>query len=182
VGATIDPKTGEMIWEARVPLDEQPAYYRAHPPKAIAAFRSAPIDGLDFQFDGHGEPINSIFTLACSCGGTRFYALAHVEDDEWIPPIELECTSCESSQVAFDLRTDGYTAATGDAPSYEPSVDVEELAPDELEIIVRFEHPSDVLGDPDFEAPAEELFSWISIVGRDPDSGALALLFDYECA
>ncbi|HEY3803691.1 MAG TPA: hypothetical protein VGL61_13850 [Kofleriaceae bacterium] len=182
MGATLDPKTGAMIWEARVPLDEQPAYYRAHPPRALAAFRPTPIDHLDVRFDGHGEPINSIFALACSCGGTQFYALAHVEDGELIPPIELECTSCESPHVVFDLRVHGYTAATGDAPSYEPSVEVEELATDELEIIVRFEQPSDTLGDPDNPAPAEDMFSWISVVGRDPRTGALAILFDYECA
>ena len=69
MGGTIDPKTGEVVWQMHVPAAEQLAYYRSHPPRALSGLRATPIE-VEFQFDGHGEPINSIFEVACPCAFT----------------------------------------------------------------------------------------------------------------
>ena len=58
--------------------------------------------------------------------------LAHVEDGDTIPPIELECSSCNSTYVVFDPREHGYDAAVGKHGSYEVDELVQELTPDEL--------------------------------------------------
>ena len=39
MGGTVDPKTGQVVWEMHVPLDEQLAHYRAHPPRALRGLR-----------------------------------------------------------------------------------------------------------------------------------------------
>jgi hypothetical protein len=155
----------------------------------LANFSCTAIDLPGFAFDGHGEPINAIFELTCGCGGKSFTVLAHVEDGDSIPPVELECSSCNSTYVVFDPREHGYDAVIGNYGSYEVDELVQELTPDTLlaphGVIVRLEYPSDVLGDAALSADdlePQDLFSWITILARDPTSGTLATVFDDECS
>jgi hypothetical protein len=100
--ARFDPKTGEVMWEAHVPLAEQPAFYNSHPPRVLEGLTCTPIEPpLDFEFDGHGEPVNAVFALACPCGNRRFTVVAHFDDDEIRSPITIECSACERDQVIF---------------------------------------------------------------------------------
>ena len=188
MGGSVDPTSGMVIWDAHVPLDEQPRYYAAHPPHALDGLNCTAIDLPGFRFDGHGEPINMVFELACSCGGILFTVLAHVQNGELIPPIELECSGCDSTYVVFDPRRQGYDGALGFGEQYEVDDRVEALSVDDVDaphrVIARFEFPSDVLGAQETDADncvAEDLFSWITILGRDPH-GVPVIVFDYECA
>jgi hypothetical protein len=55
----------------------------------------------------------------------------------------------------------------------------------EQQIYVRFECSSEVLGDPDMpESRGREpdLFTWFTLVGRDPETGTLTTLVEWECA
>jgi hypothetical protein len=190
MGGTYNSATGQTEWTMHVPLAEQLAHYRAHPPGALAPLTAKPVD-VEFTFDGHGEPVNAVFELTCPCGGTDFIVTGYVEDDDWHPPIALECAGCEAEHVIYDRSRHGYDAVIGGhsgAPD-EPSDDavIDELSPDAFgaphHVLVRFEFPSDHLGgDADVKGREHDLFSWITILARDAATGQLALLFDDECA
>jgi hypothetical protein len=186
MGGRVDPETGKVVWEMHVALEEQLAYYRSHPPKALESLRVRALDQVDFTFDGHGEPINAIFEVTCPCGGGKFVAVGNWDgEDDVEPPITLECAECERDHVVFDEALHGHERAVGNA--YCPPDD-RDLAPVELgeaiapyEIVVRFELPSDVLGDPAYSGREQEHFTWISILART-EEGELRLLFERECA
>jgi hypothetical protein len=186
VGGIVDPKTGEIIWEMHVPLAEQLAHYRANPPRAIRGLRANAIE-VDWRFDGHGEPVNSVFELACPCGGTRFTATCGLDEDgRSCSPIAIECASCETKHDVFDEAKHGYDAELGMAGSFEP-VGSDDLVSTDVdaphEVIVRFEYCSDQLGDPGRQGEREhDLFSWFTLLARDSETKQLAFLFDAECA
>jgi hypothetical protein len=189
MGGTVDPKTGEVVWDFHVPLADQPAHYAAHPPSALAPVRATAIELPDHPFDGHGEPVNVAFAVSCPCGGKQFVALGYWSDDEerFTSPITLECATCETLHEIFDIRMHGFDGAVGNNRSLEPpppeTIDAIPCELDEpYEVIVRFEFPSDHLGDPDLDADASDLFSWITVVGRDAESQRLVTLFEDECA
>ena len=160
VGGSVDPDTGELVWDFHVPIAEQAAVYAAHPPSALGTLRATAIELPDHAFDGHGEPVNVAFAVACPCGSTLFVPTGYWSDDEdrFISPITLECAGCETWHEIFDSSRHGFDGAVGNNRAREPGPDE---VPDELagpsEILVRFEFPSDHLG-------------------------ALATLFDDECA
>jgi hypothetical protein len=186
VGGIVDPKTGEIIWEMHVPLAEQRAHYRANPPRAIRELRATAIE-VDWRFDGHGEPVNSVFELACPCGGTRFTATCGLDEDgRSCSPIAIDCASCETTHEVFDEAKHGYDAVRGMARSFEPARFDELVSPDveaPHEVIVRFEYSSDQLGDPTREeGRAHDLFSWFTLLARDPETKHLAFLFEAECS
>lgn len=188
MGGTLNPKTGQIEWDFHVPFDEQRAYYAAHPPSALAGLTATPID-VEFPFDGHGEPVNAVFALTCPCGGDLFIVACWVEDNEIRPPISIECAACEASHEIFDPTRHGYDAVAGGLPADPPSDDSypDDLTHDDIDVphqvLVRFEFPSDHLGgDAEWKGREHDLFSWITILARDPKTGALAFLFDDECA
>lgn len=187
MGGIYDPKTGTIEWTFHVPLDEQVVFYRAHPPSCLAGLTAKPID-LDFTFDGHGEPVNAIFEVSCSCGNALFIAACTVEEDTIRAPITLECAGCDAEHVIYDPSRHGYDALAGGLPADELSDDsyADELTPETVDmphhVIVRFEFPSDHLGGPDHQGREQDLFSWITILARDPKTGEIAFLFDDECA
>ena len=186
MGGTYDPAAGQIVWDFHVPLDEQRDFYRDHPPSALDGMTCTAIDSPPWQFDGHGEPVNAFFELACRCG-SRLFAVAGRSDGEEIRgPIRVECHGCGAEQVIFDPQVHGYDAAAGlvdhdgvdggRAPLEDPDV------PAPHEVIVRFEYPSEHLGDASYAGRERDLFSWITILARAPGAGALAMLFDEECA
>jgi hypothetical protein len=186
VGGIVDPETGQIVWSFTVPLDEQRTFYRAHPPRALLGLRATPTEA-DWRFDGHGEPVNAVFAIACSCGCTQFTVLCGVdEDSEARPPIEIECGGCDATHLLFDDNLHGFDAEAGGLPEIEPPPHVDELVSEHVdaphEVIVRFEYPSDHLGAEQWQGREPDLFSWITVLARDPVSGRLAFLFDEECA
>ncbi|HUQ04544.1 MAG TPA: hypothetical protein VM261_18715 [Kofleriaceae bacterium] len=188
MGGIYNSETDQTEWTTHVPLDEQLAHYRAHPPSALAGLTAKPVD-VNFAFDGHGEPVNAVFELTCPCGSALFIATAYLEDEEWQPPIALECTACEAEHVIYDRSKHGYDAVVGGGGSDEPDDDAvaDELTPDDVDVphqvLIRFEFPSDHLGgDADVKGREHDLFSWITILARDAQTGDLAFLFDDECA
>jgi hypothetical protein len=167
-----------------VPLAEQLAFYRSHPPAALGPLRATPVDQLDWPFDGHGEPVNAVFELACPCGGTRFTATCGVDADNNVArPIGLECAACQAAFEIFDAH--GWDAVMcgerGDEPDH-----FDDLKPDGIaaphQVIVRFEHGSETLGDPALAGREPDVFSWFTLLARDPDDARLEQLFDWECA
>lgn len=187
MGGIVNPRTGQIEWTFHVPLDEQVTFYRAHPPSCLAGLTAKPIE-LDFTFDGHGEPVNAIFEVTCACGSALFVAACMIEDDSIRPPITLECAGCEAEYVIYDPSRHGYDAVAGGLPADELGDDsyADEITPEDIEmphqVIVRFEFPSDHLGEPRHEGREPELFSWITVLARDARSGAVEFLFDDECA
>lgn len=184
MGGSYDPATGRMVWTLHVPLEDQLRHYAAHPPSCLASLRCHPTEIPDVPLDGHGEPVNVAFALACPCGGRAFTVIGHLVEGELPePPITLECGACASEHLIFDAGRHGYdgTLAGGD---FDPEGDAEELCWDDLEppheVIVRLEYPSDLLGDPQWRGREHEIFSWITVLGCG--SGRPTLLFDYECA
>lgn len=182
MGGTVDPKTGKVVWDFHVPLEQQLVHYRGRPPSCIGKLRATPIELPDFVFDGHGEPVNAIFALACPCGGTRFMPMAHIdEDDDWPqPPLVLWCDDCDQDYDLFDANQHGYDAVVGGLDLKSEAAE-RELSVDSCEILVRFEFPSDHLGEEQHQGREHDLFSWITVVGKD-EGGRLATLFDCECA
>ena len=187
MGGIVNPETGQVDWTFHVPLEEQVAFYRAHPPSALSGLTARPIE-VDFRFDGHGEPVNAIFELTCACGSALFVATCIVDDDSVAPPITLHCEGCEAEHVVYDRARHGYDAVAGGLPTEEPGDDSypDDIPTDDVslpyQVIVRFEFPSDHLGDAEWKGREQELFSWITFLARDPSSGALEFLFDDECA
>ena len=80
MGGVYDPKTGQIEGTMHVPLEQQLAHYRSHPPSMLRELVATPIE-LDFTFDGHGEPVNAIFAVSCRCGSTLFEVYCHVDGD-----------------------------------------------------------------------------------------------------
>lgn len=193
MGGRIDPKTGEVVWEFAVPPEEQVAHYLAHPPSGFSCMRLTPTSLPDYPFDGHGEPVETVFSMQCNCGGKRFTLLTYVEVDEgeaWeMDPFSAICGDCRESRIIFDFRSHGYDGALGhNSWKGEPTGDPVELksaalGPGPWEIIVRFEYGSDVLGSkdfPDWVGKEQDLFTWMTIVGKLGDQ--VATVLEWECA
>lgn len=186
VGGTVDPKTGEIVWEMHVPVADQLAHYRSHPPGAIRALGVTPLETIDWRFDGHGEPVNSIFELACPCGSRLFTPMCGVDEtNEVCPPISLECDACEAAFEVFDANAHGWNAVMCGDRYDEPERYCElegEVVVAPHEIVVRFEHGSSDLGDPELAGREQEVFSWFTLLARDPETKQLEQLFEWECA
>jgi hypothetical protein len=185
MGGTYDPETGQIVWEFHVPLKEQLRHYASHPPSCLSSLRCTPTELPGFTFDGHGEPVNVVFAVACVCGGSSFTVMGYLVEGELPePPITLECDECEAEHMIFDARRHGYDGTVG-GMDIEPEGEPRELFWDELEpphaVLIRFEYPSDVLGDEQWQGKEHDLFGWITVVGRGAH-GSPTLLFDYECA
>src|SRR5687768_7744642 len=95
MGGTVDPKTGQVIWDMNLGLEQQLAFYNTHPPRCLDDLTCTRIEVPDFTFDGHGEPVNAVFELTCSCGSKLFAVLAHCDDGEFVSPVYLKCDACD---------------------------------------------------------------------------------------
>jgi hypothetical protein len=186
MGGTVDPKTGQIVWDTNVPLAEQLAFYRSHPPRALGNLRAAALEQIDWQFDGHGEPVNAIFELACPCGGALFNATCGVDTNNVVcPPIAIECEACKDMFEIFDPSEHGWNGVMCGVKFDEPD-GYDDLEGEEIEapheIVVRFEHASDSLGDPELVGREQDVFSWFTLLARDPASRSLEQLFEWECS
>lgn len=184
MGGKVDPETGEVHWEFLIPPDEQRRFYGAHPPDSLRGLRCTPVSVPGYRFDGHGEPVNAVFALACSCGSNLFAAGGWVDAEHNIgPPVSLSCDECDKDYEIFDDLRDGYDSLMrtdpmsrelgypDDFPGVEPP----------YEVIVRFEYPSEQLGAEEWKGREHNAFSWFTLLVRPPGA-ELTLLVDCECA
>jgi hypothetical protein len=189
MGGPVDPKTGKVTWEMRRPLAEQLAFYRSHPPRALGTLSATAVEHVDWTFDGHGEPVNSIFELACACGGTLFTATCGIaigdDGNEVAPPIGIACDACEAAYEIFDPSEHGWDAVMCGDELDEPDA-FDDLEGDAIaaphEVVVRFEHGSNTLGDPALAGREPDVFTWFTLLARDPATGRYEQLFEWECA
>jgi hypothetical protein len=189
MGGTYDPKTNQIVWEFKVPLEEQLAFYKGHPPGALDGLGCRAISLPDHEFDGHGEPVNAIFEVSCRCGSKRFAATGWVNEDNDIgPPVTLFCDECEEEYEIFDEAQHGYEALLaaiegGVLGGREDDSDHPDDFPDPeppYEVVVRFEFASDVLGGDKWKGQEQDAFTWITVLARKPD-GTLETLIEWEC-
>jgi hypothetical protein len=79
-------------------------------------------------------------------------------------PITIECSACERDQVIFWSGKHGYDAEVSPGEAQEMGECPDDLVAEDIEapheVIVRFEYPSDHLGDPKWKGREPELFSW----------------------
>ena len=173
-------------YAARVTVAEQIAHYRAHPPRALAGLRATPID-VAWTFDGHGKRIDCVFELACgACGATKFVAMCNATDEgEVCSPITLHCDGCKAAFEIFDSGKHGFDGESGDFTGDEGDgpYDLETTEVDEPhEVVVRYEYPPDRLGEPRYAGREHDLFSWFTLLARDPTTKQLEHMYDFECA
>lgn len=179
----LDPETGEQVF-AHVPIDQQRVHFANNPPSCLTDLHSTAAELPGYPFDGHGAPVNAIFAVACPCGTDVFVPLATVDDDNYFqPPYSLECTGCDETWEVFDPARHGWDGVLNPIPR-ETWDHTDELG-DEQQIYVRFECSTDVLGNPDMPGTRgrePDLFTWFTLVGRDPGTGTLTTLVEWECA
>lgn len=179
-----DAETGEQVVIAHVPIEQQRVHYANNPPTCLADLRSTAAELPGHRFDGHGEPVNAVFAVACPCGTDVFVPLAALDDDNCLqPPYSLECTACDEIWEVFDPARHGWDGVLDPIPR-KTWHGIGELG-DELQIYARFECSSEVLGHPDMpqsRGREPDLFTWFTLVGRDPETGTLTTLAEWECA
>ncbi len=174
-----------------IALSEQLAWYASHPPRLLAPWCPRPVPLPNWVFDGHGHAVNVAFVLACLCGSEKFDVSAHFDEetegaDGPHGPVGIDCPACDASGDLFDPDEHGYDAEMGLREKVDPGdwydgIPSAPVAPP-YRVIVRLEYALDQLGAPDFTGREQDLFSWITILGQDAETGALVQLFEEECA
>jgi hypothetical protein len=176
---------------------DQAGYYWGHPPRCVAGFTARPAVLPRVVFDGHGEDLNTVFLLACTCGHEHHYVLGHYWRNPefnnvlvFLSPLALRCASCGKVTELIDTDRHGYDAeigaivATKRGEGERAECQCEACGPQAFQVCVRFEY-SDYLFDRDFaesRGKEQELFSWFSVVGKCPGCSRLLSITDFECA
>jgi hypothetical protein len=181
----------------KMKIEEQLAYYRAHPPRCIAKLRPVEGPAPKFDFDGHGEILNTYFQVGCpACGERELAITGHKFQDAEDPtleslmsPFQLQCPRCQSVTTVFDTDKDGYDAELGHGSGYEratgPAVSYTCGCGTETSfatITARFEYPSDLFDDFFKDKLREDLFSWFTLTASCKSCGTLSCVADFECA
>jgi hypothetical protein len=193
-------------------LQNQAAYYRSHPPRCIAGFIAKPVTLAAFTLDGHApassvdvpgvviegpELLNTVFLLACACGGEQHYVLGyHWRNPDFhnelvfLSPLTLRCASCGKVTELIDTDRHGYDAeigaivATARAEGKRGEYRCDRCGVEPFQVCARFEY-SDDLFDRDFKefrGREQDLFSWFSAVGKCRGCSRLLSIADFECA
>ena len=174
---------------------DQAEYFRTHPPRCIAGFTATPTELPDVQFDGHGEPHNPVFSLACSCGSRHLKVHGHRWSDPdsgrvlLVSPLSAECAACGRHTDLFDAGIHGWDGELGNSlerrAEGEPVVDdCGRCGQQVAELFTRFEYPADLFGgnSPEFAGREQDLFTWFSLVGRCCACGQMLGFANVECA
>jgi hypothetical protein len=173
---------------------DQAEYFRAHPPRCIAGFAATPTELPEVQFDGHGEPHNPVFALACGCGSRQLKVHGYRWSDPdsgraWLlSPLSAECAACGKRTDLFDVGVHGYDGEQG--RNVRPRAEGTPVLDDcgrcgklVAELFARFEYPPDLfVGDAQFGGREQDLFTWFTLVGRCCDCGQMLGYADVECA
>jgi hypothetical protein len=171
-----------------VEIEDQVEYYEVHPPSSLVGMGVNAID-VDFDFTVREDTANSVFELVCPCSNTMFEASCWVDRGEVAPPISVLCTSCGRQHIIHDPAIHGYDAHLGEgepwAPS--PSAFAGPLGNDEdieipHQIFLRYEYPADVLEDGEYDGREHDLYTMITILAHDPDTGELGLMYEEDCS
>ena len=169
-------------------------YLESHPPRVTSGFDVVSVSFPDFQFDGHGEELNPAFWIKCRCGsellsidGFKF----NVDDGYiFLSPLEVECTKCSTRSALLDTDLHGYDAELGHGTSTRRAEGegnrfrCDTCSSDEFNTFLRFEYPDDLFeGSFDHSGKAiQDLFTWVTCVGRCNGCQGLWIVADFECA
>ena len=141
-------------------MTNQFEHYQSHPPRCIEPYATQPFGLEPVSFDGHGDDsVNVGFSLACKCGSHHHllsgltWRSSEDADPAIIGPITTECVKCKTGHVLFDTDKHGYDAELGHGSSYASSegtlgtLECQNHPEREMEILVRFEYPTDLFGE-----------------------------------
>jgi len=191
---------------------DQAAYFRSHPPRCLSGFYAQTVQLPGATFDGHlpqldvesppgvtidaSEHINTVFSLACKCGGDSHY----VHGYRWrnpdfdntvvfLSPLALECSNCGAKTALLDTDIHGYDAeldhgtATANGKGDSFVFECGECGRQSLKTYARLEYPGDLFdGDlPEFQGREQDLFTWFSLLGYCPKCSQLIPVADFEC-
>jgi hypothetical protein len=169
-------------------------YYQSHPPRCVRGFSATPMEFPQTKFDGHGEDLNPAFALACHCGSTQHrvagYKVSTPEGSIFLSPLALECQACGKHSALLDTDEYGYDAELGHGSStlrMEGELrhfQCQACSSDRLSVFMRFEYPPDLF-DGSFDDTGrekEDLFSWVTCIGRCAHCSELWIVADFECA
>ena len=146
------------------------------------------------EFDGHGEEWNPLFALSCQCGQSEFHVEGfQVEDPDgplFLSPMAVRCTSCGKTTPLLDTDVHGYDAELGHGSSTRRAEGLPGrfrcggCLGDRSSLFMRFEYTQDLFdGSLDDVAVAkEDLFTWVTAVGRCSSCHELNTIADFECA
>jgi hypothetical protein len=169
-------------------------YLESHPPRVASGFEVMTVSFPDFQFDGHGEELNPAFWIKCKCGSElhRINGFKFGVEDGYIflSPLELECTKCAAHSPLLDTDLHGYDAELGHGSSTRRAEGeathfrCASCSGSDFNTFVRFEYPDDLFdgGFDDTGKAIEDLFTWVTCVGRCGSCQGLWVVADFECA
>jgi hypothetical protein len=171
-----------------VELEEQIEYYELHPPSSLSGMGVNAID-VDFDWTVRDDTANSVFELVCRCGNTMFEVSCWVDDGNVTPPISVLCTSCGYQHVIHDPNIHGYDAILGghtEPLTHGPNAHPDRLGSDEVDIphqvFLRYEYPAEVLADGEHAGREHDLYTMITILAHDPETGDLGFMFEEDCS
>ena len=173
------------------------ARLQANTPNCLDGFAATLTHDLDsLRFDGHGEPLNKVYTLKCKCGGDRLAVIGYLTTNPdfnnarvFVTPIALRCAGCGREELLFDTELHGYDAeiephpthirARGDRGPFTCACGGDQFKP-----YARFEFSSETLEDSTGEWTGNEhnLFTWFSLVGDCAKCGKRIDIAEFETA
>ena len=169
-------------------------YFETHPPRNIAGFTTMSVTFPDIQFDGHGEELNPAFWIKCKCGSDqhRIHGFKFIVEGGYIflSPLEVECPKCSLSSGLLDTDSHGYDSelghgsATRRAEGEATQFSCATCSGVNFNTFLRYEYPQDLF-DGSFDATGkakEDLYTWVTCVGRCSGCQAIWIVADFECA
>jgi hypothetical protein len=175
----------------------QAEFYWSHPPRCLAGFevQRTPVDGL--TFDGHGEEINTLFKINCPCSHGRSHVLGYywrnpnyANSIVFIGPVALRCDLCGEITELIDTEVHGYDAecghgsATRRGEGERAEFRCEKCGASPMEVSIRFEYPDDLFNADfkTFRGREQDLFTWVTILGKCCSCSRKDVITEFECA
>jgi ribosomal protein L37E len=191
--------------------NEQIAYYQRHPPRCLAGFKAIPCELRGVFFDGHASPpieatetiieggghVNPVFLLACACGydqhrvtGYNWRNPDYHNELVFLSPLTISCGHCGKSTELIDTDRHRYDAeigaivATARAEGTKGDYICNRCGPNLLQLCIRFEYPDDLFDSDDegFRGREQDLFSWVTLIGKCHGCSRLLSVAEFECA
>lgn len=176
---------------------DQANYFWTHPPRCLDGFQKQKAALESVNFDGHGQQINTIFRVNCTCGHANHLVLGQYwrnSDNKnvqvFLNPIDLRCESCGKTTELIDTNVHGYDGELGHGSAIMRGEGelVEfvcvKCGDHPFQLYARFEYPNDLFEDDfaDFEGRQQDLFTWFSLVGTCSNCSELDQICNFECA
>ncbi len=191
------PSLSLGVRRTRESLLDNLIFVHSNPPRCLASYLLAAARMPDASWDGHGEELNPVFLVQCTCGGTdhaihgfSWQNPDYPESAVFLSPIDLACTSCTKRSLLIDTDLHGYDAELGHGSTTvrgegDPTTfQCESCGGDSMKTLIRFEYPPDVFGPEfnEFAGSRSDLFTWVTVVGRCTGCDGLWTVADFECA